>query len=59
VQVDDVSAVEILSRDLLRAVGDTGRAGAEVISLSGEPPPCQRMALAESVLEPAELAAPN
>jgi hypothetical protein len=50
VQVDEISAIEILSRDLLRAVGDTGRAGTEVIALSGEPPRYQRMALSESVL---------
>jgi len=50
VQVDDAGAIEALSRDLLRAVGDTGRAGTEVIALSGEPPRYQRMALAESVL---------
>jgi hypothetical protein len=50
VQIDDFSALEVLSRDLLRAVGDTGRAGTEVIPLSGEPPPYQNMALAESML---------
>lgn len=50
VQVDGVSGLEILSRDLLRAVGDTGSAGTEIILLSDEPPPYQDMALAESML---------
>jgi hypothetical protein len=50
VQVDDVSGLNVISRDLLRAVGDTGSAGPEIILLSEEPPPYQGMALAESVL---------
>jgi hypothetical protein len=49
-QVDDVSGLDVISRDLLRAVGDTGAAGTEIILLSEDPPPYQRMALSESAL---------
>ena len=49
-QVDDVSGLDVISRDLLRAVGDTGAAGTEIILLGEDPPPYQSMALAESAL---------
>jgi hypothetical protein len=50
VQVEQATVSQALCRDLLRAVDDTGRAGMEVIGLSGEPPAYQAMALAESLL---------
>jgi hypothetical protein len=50
VQVEQASVIPALSRDLLQAVDDSGRAGTEVILLGDEPPPYQDMALAESML---------
>jgi hypothetical protein len=50
VQVDHATVSQALCRDLLRAIDDTGQAGAEVIRLSDEPPPYQAVALAESML---------
>jgi hypothetical protein len=49
-QVEDASMIADLTRGLLRAVDDTGRAGTEVILLSAEPPPYQDLALAQSNL---------
>lgn len=49
-QVEDASVIGDLTRDLLRAVDDTGRAGIEVILLSAEPPPYQARALAAAML---------
>jgi hypothetical protein len=50
VQVEDASMITGLTRDLLRAVDGTGRAGTEVIQLGVEPPPYQDRALAASML---------
>jgi hypothetical protein len=50
VQVEQAGSIPALSRDLLQAVEDTGRAGVEVILVSADPPPYQDMALAESLL---------
>jgi hypothetical protein len=49
-QVEDAGMIADLTRDLLRAVDDTGRTGTEVILLSVEPPPYQALALAASML---------
>jgi hypothetical protein len=50
VQVEQANVSRALCRDLLRAIDDMGRAGAEVILPGDEPSPYQDMALAKSLL---------